>query len=181
MSGLRGSTGWVLAGVTSAAALALCACGGSGYRAEHAPERAAETCSAAETVTACEQRLQGYARQLDALVGAVASAPAAHEAPAPSVAAAPSEELPATPEAAAPVEVQSAGAADASEADQAEEPAGRDCAAARDLRDRICELAAAICELAARSDAAPETKTTCDSSRTSCEQARTRVAAACPD
>ncbi|HMI94511.1 MAG TPA: hypothetical protein VK509_24225 [Polyangiales bacterium] len=183
MSGLQRPTSWVIAGATSGAALVLCACGASSYRSEHAPERAAETCGAAETVSACEQRLQTYASQLDALVGPLASAPGA---PPPAPGQIRQESL-APPELEAPAEVHSAPAPEAaSEAYEADEAGGSersappDCDAARDLRDRICELAAAICELAARSDAAAETKTTCDSSRTSCEQARTRVAAACP-
>lgn len=62
-----------------------------------------------------------------------------------------------------------------------ERSSGPDCSAARDLRDRICQLADAICALATRSDAAPETAATCDSSRTSCERARKQVAGACPE
>jgi hypothetical protein len=62
-----------------------------------------------------------------------------------------------------------------------ETASGPDCSAARDLRDRICQLADAICAIAIRPDAAPETAASCDSSRTSCERAGKQVAGACPE
>jgi hypothetical protein len=54
-----------------------------------------------------------------------------------------------------------------------------DCASARDLRDRICELSAAICELAARNAASAELQSRCASAQTGCTQAREDVAGSC--
>jgi hypothetical protein len=179
MSAMRGSTGsacgWLMSSAASAIALWLSACGAAPHRAEHAPGRAPETCRASETVAACQQRLAGFTQELEALVGPLASG---SELPDPAAPATEVETLsePREQPAPAPVEVgELQGAREATQSDQPE------CGSARDLRDRICELAAAICELAARTDAAPETKTMCESSRTSCAQARSRVAAACPD
>ena len=185
----------------ASAAVALCAgafgagCGGHYPQRAEPSARPAETCRAAESLPECEQRLQRYSARLDALVGPSPGDVAAHGARAPSPAspapepsaieAEPSSQAPVL-SAAPPSPQQDLGSVPMAEAYDAEEhatgaQAGPDCSSARDLRDRICELAEAICALAARSDAAPETIASCETSRTSCKDARERVAAACPD
>jgi hypothetical protein len=184
---------WVVAGAT----LALSACGAAGYPGERGADRAPETCSASEPVAACEQRLRDYAGRLEALVGPGVWSSQAEPAASPpttasqSVAGAPAPPAPspgpppaAAPEPAAETEaapdvddLMSQQSAPAEEMD-AHEP---DCSAARDLRDRICELADAICALAARPDAARETAATCDAARGSCERARSKVDAMCSE
>lgn len=54
-----------------------------------------------------------------------------------------------------------------------------DCPAARALRDRICDLAAAICVLAARNPANGELQAQCSGAETTCSQARDDVAQSC--
>ena len=148
--------------LAASASLALCACGGVGYRAEQSGGQLPERCADSEPLSACEQRLDGYAARLDRLLeapvrpdGESLSSPAEGEL-------VPSEPGPTEP---SPQAALSAP----------------DCGQARDLRDRICELADAICELAGRPGAGPQTKATCDAAHQSCERARRRVAAACPN
>jgi hypothetical protein len=54
-----------------------------------------------------------------------------------------------------------------------------DCASARELRDRICDLASAICTLAARNPGSGELHGRCSSAEVSCSQARDDVAQGC--
>jgi hypothetical protein len=56
-----------------------------------------------------------------------------------------------------------------------------DCAAAADLRDRICELAERICAIAERDAADDDLKAKCESARRACVRAREDVAASCAD
>ena len=192
---MSGQRGW-MRGCATGAALALCACGGAHRDGAEPYPRAPETCRAAESVPECEQRLEAYLARLDNLVGGLARggradgvrADSAVEAEAyePEPASAPASPTSApdelAPQPGPPVEVQSAPQADIADAlTSGRSEDGPDCPSARDLRDRICELAEAICALAARSDAAPETTASCETARTSCKDARERVAVTCPD
>lgn len=54
-----------------------------------------------------------------------------------------------------------------------------DCDAARDLTDRMCELAERICAIADERPDEPEVGLRCDDGRSRCEEARARVRKRC--
>jgi hypothetical protein len=145
-------------------------CGGPNYvtNRRHLPQ---ESCPDVESLPGCEARIDGLSAALaDALAPAQAavqeqsvqqSAPAMDE----PVAGAPARES--DEESSAPSEDK-------------DHKGGPDCASARDLRDRICDLSDAICALAARDGAPPEIMDRCTAARTSCERARSEVSNVCP-
>jgi hypothetical protein len=145
------------------------ACGGGGYtpnRRPHAPE----SCPDAESLPACEARLDGLSA---ALADVLAPAPAAPQGEAVQQSA-PAMDMQAAP----------APESDAEESERLaqnkDHKGGPDCMSARDLRDRICDLSDAICALAARDGAPHEIMDRCTAARTSCERARSEVSNACP-
>jgi hypothetical protein len=75
--------------------------------------------------------------------------------------------------------VQQATSESSSRAEESRTP-GRDCNAARDLRERICELSEAICALATKEKAEPGLDTKCSAAHASCDRAKSEFARACP-
>jgi hypothetical protein len=125
-----------------------------------------ESCPDAESLPTCEARLDGLSAALaDALAPA---APAQGEAVQQS---APATDLEAPPE---------SDEEERARLRRENHNSAADCTAARDLRDRICDLSDAICSLAARDGAPHEIMDKCTSARTSCEHARSEVSNACP-
>jgi hypothetical protein len=141
-------------------------CGGAGY-ASNGRQLPPESCPDVESLASCAARLESL------------NAALAEALPPPP--AAPQEQV---VEQSAPVAQMEAAAPerDAEEEQRRfhDRKGGPDCSAARDLRDRICDLADAICALAARAGAPHEIMDRCTSARASCERARSEVSNACP-
>ncbi|MBX3248943.1 MAG: hypothetical protein KF901_17330 [Myxococcales bacterium] len=55
-----------------------------------------------------------------------------------------------------------------------------DCGAARDLRDRICDLSRRVCDIAEERSTDSSTRERCDDGQARCADARRRVASTCP-
>jgi hypothetical protein len=156
------------AGLISVGLLFAGACASGGYTTNlrrHSPE----SCPDAESLPACEARLDGLSA---ALADALAPAPPAPQGEA-------------VQQSAPAMDMQSTAAPESDE-EESERVAGKDhkggldCTSARDLRDRICDLSDAICALAARDGAPHEIMDRCTAARTSCERARSEVSNACP-
>ena len=164
--------------LTSGAPLLASCAGGANYPREEAV-RAPETCAAQTAVPECQQRLQALEQRLTTTLGPTNNSIPTAGPPAPPAAGSVAS---GSPSIAPPVEqdMVPSGNADELAPPTPSSPQPPDCPAARDLRDRICQLSDAICALAAHADAAPETATTCDSARASCDRARTDVARVCP-
>jgi hypothetical protein len=145
-----------------ASAFASC---GQAYRASEAA-REPESCRDASAVGACETRLANLERALEQTLGVTAegSEPAGQVL---EYSRASNERQQATSQ------------SSAARAEESGAP-GRDCTAAQDLRERICELAEAICALAAKKDAEPGLDAKCSAARASCDRAKSDFARVCP-
>ena len=148
-----------------AAAVLIVAVTGCSAARPSRPERAPETCASAASGAQCRERVATLERALGETLAP--SGPLARPS-AQSMAEAPREYT-----------EQAASAGPSSGEEEARPAAARHCDAARDLRDRICELADAICALAARNTQTHELDPHCKAAESSCQNAKTEVAAAC--
>lgn len=157
-------------GLTCVGLLFASACAGGGYTTNHR-SLSPESCPDAESLPQCEARLDGLSAALADVLAPVATAT---QGESPQQQSEPTTAMEAAP---APESDEEESAPQAPGKDH---KGGPDCTAARELRDRICDLSDAICSLAARDGAPHEIMDRCTTARTSCERARSEVSNACP-